>query len=562
MNAKTKKRLSWWDGYDKSSTTNSNSDQHFNLDETANHKIEVVDDLPDEAQSNEEGYGLEQDTYTMVMLRTPIGKNTSVHKTRCLPRLSRTWQIGMFVFTTQMVLGILVVMSLLKYEYGSAFLNVPVRVAPVVRVGQFFIIFLPLMSQNDVSSSIWTMFQLRYRPGEDRMKSAPVIKSPRPANLTMKKISKTDLPVVVARKSLMYGHMSRSEMRMSEGQKVFTSVSPKSAFSSKSFRSFLKRSRSKKGQKCRSKSGRSGNKVPYPAVHSDQNSSFNRSIGNRSIEILQEDDTLSCISIERYLGSASMSGAQTPVKSRSSNQPMTPISPTRAGASASRSLVGTPTVLGRSISDQSRSKTSLHSSSVLRRIKSLQPPITQLNHLSQLSTSLHSLNSLDGTQYASHLLGTLSSHSSHLLHTPTATKSLSSYLQSPNRNSSSHGSQSDASSVASGISFASTYTALSNLSYKDPCAKPSKTMMRSNLDVPGDGDGDIWVEKIVVSKRSGKKRTFFVSVATGRRVRDEPPTGASKVLYKDDLQELRRIEAEEEAMRLNTPTTYGTMDSC
>jgi len=87
-------------------------------------------------------------------------------------------------------------------------------------------------------------------------------------------------------------------------------------------------------------------------------------------------------------------------------------------------------------------------------------------------------------------------------------------------------------------------------------------MMRSNLDVPGDGDGDIWVEKIVVSKRSGKKRTFFVSVATGRRVRDEPPTGASKVLYKDDLQELRRIEAEEEAMRLNTPTTYGTMDSC
>jgi len=60
-----------------------------------------------------------------------------------------------------------VVTSLLKYEYGSAFLNVPVRVAPVVRVGQFFIIFLALMSQNDVSSSIWTMFQLRYRPGVD-----------------------------------------------------------------------------------------------------------------------------------------------------------------------------------------------------------------------------------------------------------------------------------------------------------------------------------------------------------------------------------------------------------
>ena len=399
---------------------------------------------------------------------------------------------------------------------------------------------------------------------EDRMKSAPVIKSPRPANLTMKKRSKSDLPVVVARKSLMYGHMSRSEMRMSEGQKAIISVSPKSVSSSKSSRSFFKRSRSKKGQKSKSKSGRSGNKVPCPApaVHSDQNSSFNRPIGNRSIEIFQEDDTVSCMSIESYVGSTSLSGAQTPVKSRSSHQPMTPITPTRASASASRSLVGTPTSLGRSRSDQTRPKTSLQSPSVLRRTQSLQPPIPQLNHLSHLSTSLHSLNSLDGTQYASHLLGTPSSHSSHLLHTPTATRSLGAYLQSPSRNSSSHRSQNDASSVASGISFASTYTALSNLSYKDPCAKPSKTMMRSNLNVSGDGDGDIWVEKIFVSRRSGKQRTFFVSVATGRRVRDEPPTGASKVLYQDDLQELRRIEAEEEAMRLNTPTMYGTMASC
>ena len=418
---------------------------------------------------------------------------------------------------------------------------------------------------------------------EDRMQSAPVMKSPRPANLTMKKRSKSDSPVVVARKSLMYGHMSRSEMRMSEGQKGVISVSPRSASLSKSSRFFFKRSRSNKGQTSRLKIGRSGspkakarsernkttgsradtggNQVPYPAVHFDQNSSFNRSIGNRSIDIFQEDDTVSCISIESSLGST-MSGAQTPVKSRSSHQLMAPKTPTRTGASASRSLVGSPASLGRSRSDQSGSKASMQSPSILRRTQSLQPPIPQLNHLSHLSTSLHPLNSVDGTQYASHLLGTPSSHSSHLSRTPTASRSLSSYLESPSRISSNHGSQNDACSVASGISFASTYTALSNLSYKDPCAKPSKTMKRSNLDVSGDGDGDIWVEKIFVSRRSGKQRIFFVSVATGRRVRDEPPTGASKVLYQDDLQELRKIEAEEEAMRLNTPTMYGTMASC
>jgi hypothetical protein len=42
---------------------------------------------------------------------------------------------------------------------------------------------------------------------------------------------------------------------------------------------------------------------------------------------------------------------------------------------------------------------------------------------------------------------------------------------------------------------------------------------RSNLDVSGHGDGDIWVERIFVSKRTGKRKIFFVSVATGRKVR-------------------------------------------
>mmetsp|Transcript_446 Transcript_446/g.750 ORF Transcript_446/g.750 Transcript_446/m.750 type:complete len:777 (+) Transcript_446:216-2546(+) len=108
---------------------------------------------------------------------------------------------------------------------------------------------------------------------------------------------------------------------------------------------------------------------------------------------------------------------------------------------------------------------------------------------------------------------------------------------------------SDCTSISSaGYSVSSsTYTALSNyISYKDPCAKPSKIIKRSNLDVSGHGDGDIWVERIFVSKRTGKRKIFFVSVATGRKVRGEPPTGASKVIYQDDLQHLRRLEAEEQ----------------
>lgn len=108
---------------------------------------------------------------------------------------------------------------------------------------------------------------------------------------------------------------------------------------------------------------------------------------------------------------------------------------------------------------------------------------------------------------------------------------------------------SDCTSISSaGFSVSSsTYTALSNyISYKDPCAKPSKIIKRSNLDVSGHGDGDIWVERIFVSKRTGKRKIFFVSVATGRKVRGEPPTGASKVIYQDDLQHLRRLEAEEQ----------------
>jgi hypothetical protein len=152
--------------------------------------------------------------------------------------------------------------------------------------------------------------------------------------------------------------------------------------------------------------------------------------------------------------------------------------------------------------------------------------------------------------YVSHLLNTPTSIASTTMPSP-STRSLSSTLQSPCSSiSSDH--QSDSSSVASGVSLAdsctSVYSALSNLSYKDPFAKPSKILKKSNLKVSSDGDGDIWVEKVFVSKRTGSRRIFFVSVGTGRRSRDEPPTGASKIIYQEDLKQLLRIEREEEQL--------------
>ncbi len=72
-------------------------------------------------------------------------------------------------------------------------------------------------------------------------------------------------------------------------------------------------------------------------------------------------------------------------------------------------------------------------------------------------------------------------------------------------------------------------------SIRDPCAKKSRIVQRSKKLRQLGGDGDVWIEKLFVSKKSGKKRIYFVSVKTGERVRGEPPSGASHVLYAADL---------------------------
>ena len=107
-------------------------------------------------------------------------------------------------------------------------------------------------------------------------------------------------------------------------------------------------------------------------------------------------------------------------------------------------------------------------------------------------------------------------------------ESLDSFLnRSPRISDSDKGYGSDSNS-----SFASScYTEV-----RDPCAKKSKITKRANLgNLAKEGDGDVWVEKLFRSKKSGKLRIYFVSMATGRRSRDEPPTGASRVIYAEDM---------------------------
>jgi len=63
----------------------------------------------------------------------------------------------------------------------------------------------------------------------------------------------------------------------------------------------------------------------------------------------------------------------------------------------------------------------------------------------------------------------------------------------------------------------------------NPFAKPSKSMKNTNIEIIG--DNDVWEERILVQKNTGKEKSFFYSANTGFRVKDEPPTGASQVIY-------------------------------
>lgn len=79
-----------------------------------------------------------------------------------------------------------------------------------------------------------------------------------------------------------------------------------------------------------------------------------------------------------------------------------------------------------------------------------------------------------------------------------------------------------------------TYHALEDYDFDkqhDPLARESLIVKRSKFWKHLKPDGDIWFETIFRNINNGKARIYFVSQKKGSRRRDEPPSGASFVVY-------------------------------
>ncbi len=66
--------------------------------------------------------------------------------------------------------------------------------------------------------------------------------------------------------------------------------------------------------------------------------------------------------------------------------------------------------------------------------------------------------------------------------------------------------------------------------------KPSKRLSKLHIPLLENGDGDTWIEMLVTNIRCKKtkelkSRSLFYSVKTRQALWDEPPTGASRVIY-------------------------------
>jgi len=67
--------------------------------------------------------------------------------------------------------------------------------------------------------------------------------------------------------------------------------------------------------------------------------------------------------------------------------------------------------------------------------------------------------------------------------------------------------------------------------YHDPEARRSKRVEKAGCSLGIAGDSDVWVEKLRQNTKTGKLKRVFESTNTGRKCRNEPPTGASHVVY-------------------------------
>jgi len=84
-------------------------------------------------------YTLPSDTFTLMMVYNP---------------LTPAWNIGIFSFILQMLLLILILISQINEGDGSTPFNVPFKVENEVRIGQFAVIIVCVLSQDDVLTSL------------------------------------------------------------------------------------------------------------------------------------------------------------------------------------------------------------------------------------------------------------------------------------------------------------------------------------------------------------------------------------------------------------------------
>lgn len=86
----------------------------------------------------------------------------------------------------------------------------------------------------------------------------------------------------------------------------------------------------------------------------------------------------------------------------------------------------------------------------------------------------------------------------------------------------------------------------------DPLARPSKHFDRTDASCSRAayiGDNQTWVEKVLMSTTSCEPRSFFMSKTV--QVPDEPPTGASRVLYlRDSFRERQKCEIKKNGKKL------------
>lgn len=86
-------------------------------------------------------------------------------------------------------------------------------------------------------------------------------------------------------------------------------------------------------------------------------------------------------------------------------------------------------------------------------------------------------------------------------------------------------------------------------SQKSKHVKGQKIIDHSSYDHSEDS---VWVEaRVLINSKTGKTRSYFANKKTGRRVWDEPPSGAKKIIYLKDVQ---RVYVRERRERRNVDT--------